>query len=117
MRIQANGMDLFNYGIDVLTNGSEKYQGQFFTSLENIFNLLKKKKKYEGSYFNISKSPLDKLESTLLFVYTGNEVYNDLSEALAQHDCTSKELTATDKVLAPYPTALFATLLHWTNIT
>lgn len=127
--IQENGMDLMNYGIEVLSDGSEKYQGQFFTSLGHIFNLIQNERnatrykiaealqmQYRRSYNRISKSKLDELEATLIRVYTEDEIYGDLSYVLAQHDCTSKTLSPKDKALAPYATALFATILYWGDI-
>ncbi|XP_061179211.1 uncharacterized protein LOC133187829 [Saccostrea echinata] len=126
--IEKNGMDMINYGIEVLSNGTEKYEGRFFESLQSVFMLLQKKRndtkwtiaeslrnQYRTSYNTLRRSR-DQLESSLIQLYTADEIYNDLSGALGQHDCTTKALSPKDRALAPYATALFATMLYWGDL-
>lgn len=129
--IEDNGMDLINYGIEVLTKGAVKIrQCPFIDSLKSVFNFLQKnrndiklriaealKQGYRTGYATLNKAKdLSKLESTLIYMYTDNDIYKDLNFALSQHKCTKKTLDQKDKELAPYAAALLATLLYWETL-
>lgn len=129
--IEDNGMDLINYGIEVLTKGAVKIrQCPFIDSLKSVFNFLQKnrndiklritetlKQGYRTGYATLNKAKdLSKLESTLIYMYTDDDIYKDLNFALSQHKCTKKTLDQKDKELAPYAAALLATLLYWEKL-
>lgn len=130
--IENNGMDLINYGIEVLTKGAVKIkQCPFVDSLQSVFNFLQQnrndikrkiaealKQRYRIGYQTLinKAKDLSKLEGTLVYMYTDNDIYKDLNFALSQHKCTKKTLEQKDKELAPYAAALLATLLYWTKL-
>ncbi|XP_062621918.1 uncharacterized protein LOC134283482 [Saccostrea cucullata] len=127
--IEKYGMSMINYGIEDLSNGTEKYEGRFFQSLQSIFMIIQKKRnatkwtiaeslkdQYRRSYNILRRSRDDDLEISLIQLYSADEIYSDLSAALAQHKCTTKSLSVNDRALAPYATALFATILYWKDL-
>lgn len=130
-KIENDGMDLINYGIEALTVGKERPTGLFLDSLKFVFTILQNKKnetkwriadalkpKYSHGYQSLlrkAKDPND-LESTLVFMYTDDDIYGDLNYALSQHKCTAKTLDQKDKAFAPYAAALLATLLYWGGV-
>nr|XP_034317445.1 uncharacterized protein LOC105340770 isoform X2 [Crassostrea gigas] len=130
--IENDGMDLINYGMEVLTKGAvKKNQCSFVDSLKSVFDFLQQhrndikqriaealKKRYRTGYQTLIKKAKDlsKLEDTLVYMYTDDDIYGDLNFALSQHKCTKKTLEQKDKELAPYAAALFATLLYWEKL-
>lgn len=129
--IENNGMDLINYGIEALTVGENKPTGLFVDSLKFVFTILQQKQnetkwriadalkqQYSHGYQSLLRRAKDptKLESTLVFMYTDDDIYGDLNYALSQHECTKKTLDQKDKALAPYAAALLATLLYWGGV-
>lgn len=130
-KIENNGMDLINYGIEELTAGETKPTGLFVDTLRFVFKILQQKRNetkwriaealkqmYSKDYQNLLQKARDptKLEGTLVFMYTDDAIYGDLNYALSQHKCTKKTLNQKDKELAPYAAALLATLLYWSAV-
>lgn len=129
--IEKNGLDLINYGIEALTVGENKPKGFFVDSLKFVFTILQQKQnetkwriadalkqKYSQGYQSLigKAKDLSKLESTLIYMYTDDDIYGDLNFALSQHKCTKKTLDQKDKALAPYAAALLAILLYWEGV-
>lgn len=131
-KIEKYGMNLINYGIEALTVGEKKPTGLFLDSLKFVFTILQNKKnetkwriadalkpEYNHGYQSLLREAKDptKLEGTLVYMYTDEDIYGDLNYALSQHKkCTRKTLDQKDKAFAPYAAALLATLLYWREV-